>query len=80
MDRPAPARERRPLRTETRHHAAPDHPCRHCRDSGDGAGAPVPRLSMQLRARLRGVLGSPFVRQILFGVVLRIIRLLLFRR
>ena len=34
----------------------------------------------QLRARLRGVLGSPFVRQILFGVVLRIIRLLLFRR
>jgi hypothetical protein len=39
-----------------------------------------PRLSMQLRARLRGVLGSPFVRQILFGVVLRIIRLLLFRR
>ena len=39
-----------------------------------------PRLSLQLRARLRGVLGSPFVRQILFGVVLRIIRLLLFRR
>ena len=39
-----------------------------------------PRLSLQLRARLCGVLGSPFVRQILFGVVLRIIRLLLFRR
>ena len=38
------------------------------------------RLFPQLRARLRGVLGSPFVRQILFGVVLRIIRLLLFRR
>lgn len=37
-------------------------------------------LFPQLRARLRGVLGSPFVRQILFGVVLRIIRLLLFRR
>ena len=39
-----------------------------------------PRLSLQLRARLGGVLGSPFVRQIFFGVVLRIIRLLLFRR
>ena len=38
------------------------------------------RLFPQLRARLRGVLGSPFVRQILFGVLLRIIRLLLFRR
>ena len=38
------------------------------------------RLFPQLRARLRGVLGSPFVRQILFGVVMRIIRLLLFRR
>jgi hypothetical protein len=38
------------------------------------------RLFPHLRARLRGVLGSPFVRQILFGVVLRIIRLLLFRR
>ena len=38
------------------------------------------RVFPQLRARLRGVLGSPFVRQILFGVVLRIIRLLLFRR
>ena len=38
------------------------------------------RLFPQLRARLGGVLGSPFVRQILFGVVLRIIRLLLFRR
>lgn len=38
------------------------------------------RLFPQLRARLRGVLGSPFVRQILFGVVLRIIRLLLFWR
>ena len=38
------------------------------------------RLFPQLRARFRGVLGSPFVRQILFGVVLRIIRLLLFRR
>ena len=38
------------------------------------------RLFPQLRGRLRGVLGSPPVRQILFGVVLRIIRLLLFRR
>ena len=38
------------------------------------------RLFPQLRARLRGVLGSPFVRQILYGVVMRIIRLLLFRR
>ena len=38
------------------------------------------RLFPQLRARLRGVLGSPFVPQILFGVALRIIRLLLFRR
>ena len=38
------------------------------------------RVFPQLRARLRGVLGSPFVRQILFGMVLRIIRLLLFRR
>ena len=38
------------------------------------------RLFPQLRARLRGVLGSPFVPQILFGVVLRSIRLLLSRR
>ena len=36
------------------------------------------RLFPQLRARLRGVLGSPFVRQILFGVVLRIISCLLY--
>jgi len=38
------------------------------------------RLFPRLRAQLRRVLASPFVRRILFGVVLRIIRLLIFRR
>ena len=40
----------------------------------------VMRLSPHLRARMTGVIRSPFVRQILIGVVLRIIRLLIFRR
>jgi len=38
------------------------------------------RLFPRFRAQLRRVLASPFVRRILFGVVLRIIRLLIFRR
>ena len=40
----------------------------------------VTRLSPRLRARMSGLMRSPFVRQILIGVVLRIIRLLIFRR
>ena len=40
----------------------------------------VMRLSPRLRARMTRVIRSPFVRQILIGVVLRIIRLLIFRR
>jgi hypothetical protein len=40
----------------------------------------VMRLSPRLRARMAGIMQSPFVRQILVGVVLRIIRLLIFRR
>lgn len=40
----------------------------------------VMRLSPRLRGRMTGVIRSPFVRQILIGVVLRIIRLLIFRR
>ena len=44
----------------------------------------VMRLLMRrapgLRARAAGIMRSPFVRQILIGVVLRIIRLLIFRR
>ena len=40
----------------------------------------VMRLSPRLRARMSGLMRSPFVRQILIGVVLRIIRLLIFRR
>jgi hypothetical protein len=44
----------------------------------------IMRLSMQrsprLRARMSAIMRSPFVRQILIGVVLRIIRLLIFRR
>lgn len=40
----------------------------------------VTRLSPRLRARMAGIMRSPFVRQILIGVVLRIIRLLIFRR
>jgi hypothetical protein len=38
------------------------------------------RRSPRLRARMAGIMRSPFVRQILIGVVLRIIRLLIFRR
>jgi len=38
------------------------------------------RLFPRFRAQVRRVLASPFVRRILFGVVLRIIRLLIFRR
>ncbi len=38
------------------------------------------RLFPPFRAQVRRVLTSPFVRRILFGVVLRIIRLLIFRR
>ena len=38
------------------------------------------RRSPRLRARAAGIMRSPFVRQILIGVVLRIIRLLIFRR
>ncbi|MGB1106044.1 MAG: hypothetical protein EBT94_03900 [Alphaproteobacteria bacterium] len=38
------------------------------------------RQSPRLRARVAGIMRSPFVRQILIGVVLRIIRLLIFRR
>ena len=40
----------------------------------------VMRLSPRLRSRMSGIMRSPFVRQILIGVVLRIIRLLIFRR
>ena len=38
------------------------------------------RLVPRFRAQLRRVLASPFVRRILFGAVLRLIRLLIFRR
>ena len=38
------------------------------------------RLFPRLRTQLRRVLASPFVRRILFGAVLRLIRLLIFRR
>ena len=38
------------------------------------------RLFPRFHAQVRRVLTSPFVRRILFGVVLRIIRLLIFRR
>ena len=38
------------------------------------------RLFPRFRAQLRRVLASPFVRRILFGAVLRLIRLLIFRR
>ena len=38
------------------------------------------RLFPAFRQRLRAVMASPFVRRILFGVVLRLIRLLIFRR
>ena len=40
----------------------------------------VMRLSPRLRDRAVAVMRSPLVRQILFGMVLRVIRLLLFRR
>ena len=37
-------------------------------------------LSPRFRARMAGIMRSPFVRQILVGVALRVIRLLIFRR
>jgi len=40
----------------------------------------VMRLLPRLRAKMSGIMRSPFVRQILIGVALRVIRLLLFRR
>jgi hypothetical protein len=40
----------------------------------------VMRLSPRFRARMAGIMRSPFVRQILVGVALRVIRLLIFRR
>ena len=40
----------------------------------------VLRLAPRLRARVMAVARYPFVRQILFGFVFRLIRLLIFRR
>ena len=40
----------------------------------------VMRLSPRFRARVSAIMRSPFVRRILIGVVLRVIRLLIFRR
>lgn len=40
----------------------------------------VMRLSPRLRARVTAITRHPFARQILIGAVLRIIRLLIFRR
>ena len=40
----------------------------------------VLRFALRLRARVMPVAGHPFVRQILFGLVFRLIRLLIFRR
>ncbi len=40
----------------------------------------VLRLVPRLRARVMAVARHPFVRQILFGIVFRLIRLLIFRR
>ena len=40
----------------------------------------VMRLSPRFRARVSAIMRSPFVRRILIGVVLRIIRLMIFRR
>ena len=40
----------------------------------------VLRFAPRLRARVMAVAGHPFVRQILFGLVFRLIRLLIFRR
>ena len=44
------------------------------------AAALVLRLLPGLRARLAAILRHPFVRQALFGLVFRLIRLLIFRR
>jgi len=38
------------------------------------------RLLPGLRARIAAILRHPFVRQVLFGLVWRLIRLLIFRR
>ena len=40
----------------------------------------VLRFAPRLRARVMAVARHPFVRQILFGLVFRLIRLLIFRR
>ena len=40
----------------------------------------VLRFAPSLRARVMAVVRHPFVRQILFGLVFRLIRLLIFRR
>ena len=40
----------------------------------------VLRIAPRLRARVMAVTRHPFVRQILFGLVFRLIRLLIFRR
>jgi len=40
----------------------------------------VMKLLPGFRARMAGIMQSPLVRQILLGAVLRIIRLLIFRR
>ena len=40
----------------------------------------VLRLAPRLRARVMALARHPFVRQILFGLVFRLIRLLIFRR
>jgi hypothetical protein len=40
----------------------------------------LPGLLPGLRARLAAILRHPFVRQVLFGLVFRLIRLLIFRR
>jgi hypothetical protein len=40
----------------------------------------VLRLAPRLRARVMAVARHPFVRQILFGLLFRLIRLLIFRR
>ena len=38
------------------------------------------RLLPRLRTRIAAILRHPFVRQVLFGLVFRLIRLLIFRR
>ena len=40
----------------------------------------VLRLLPRLRTRIAAILRHPFVRQVLFGLVVRLIRLLIFRR